>query len=277
MNKKAIHGKTIFKSNLATDIRVAHECGFTGIEIVDSKLYSYLEQGNTTDDLNKILEHYQVQPVCINDIAHVETDDPEKLGGILQATDYLSSVAQAINCPSIQLVPLLALEGRPWEEIVNITGRNVGQIGAIGKQYGVRFQMEPVAWSPINSLSKCLEVIDVAGEDNVAMVVDFWHLWAGSETSPDEVARLDKSMIYNIHFCDGKRQLRDTEWDETILRGYYPGEGDIPVSEWVDAVKATGYDGYWSCELVSAKHWEDDVFDVASIMSKALDDFIFNS
>lgn len=79
MNKKAIHGKTIFKSNLATDIRVAHECGFTGIEIVDLKLYSFLEQGNTTNDLNKILNHYGVVPVCINDIAHVETDDAKKL------------------------------------------------------------------------------------------------------------------------------------------------------------------------------------------------------
>ncbi len=48
MNKKAIHGKTIFKSNLATDIRVAHDCGFSAIEIVASKLYSFLEQGNTT-------------------------------------------------------------------------------------------------------------------------------------------------------------------------------------------------------------------------------------
>jgi sugar phosphate isomerase/epimerase len=241
MNKKAIHGKTIFKSNLATDIRVAHECGFTGIEIVDSKLYSYLEQGNTTDDLNRILNKYQVVPVCINDICHVETDDANKLEEILKATHYLSKAAEEINCPTIQLVPLLALEGRPWEEIVQITGHNVGKIGAIGKQYGIRFQMEPVAWSPINSLSKCLEMIDVADEENVGMVVDFWHLWAGGETSPDEVARLDKSMIYNIHFCDGKRQPRDTQWDETILRGYYPGDGDIPLGEWVDAVKATGY------------------------------------
>ena len=139
MNKKAIHGKTIYKSNLATDIRVAHDCGFSAIEIVASKLYSFLEQGNTTNDLNKILNHYQVVPVCINDIAHVETDDAKKLDEILKETDYLSKVAKEINCPTIQLVPLLALEGRPWDEIVRITGQNVGKIGAIGKKYGIRF------------------------------------------------------------------------------------------------------------------------------------------
>lgn len=275
MNKKAIHGKTIYRSNLATDIRVAHDCGFIAIEIVASKLYSFLEQGNSTDDLNRILNNYQIAPVCINDIAHVETDDPIKLEEILKETEYLSKVAKEINCPVIQLVPLLALEGRPWEEIARITGQNVGKIGAIGNKYGIGFQMEPVAWSPIHSLSKCLEMIEIAGEDNVRMVVDFWHLWAGGETSPEEVAKLDRSMIYNIHFCDGKKQPRDTQWDETILRGYYPGDGDIPIRDWVDAVKSTGYDGYWSCELVSAKHWEDDVFEVASAMSKAMDKYIF--
>ncbi len=72
--------------------------------------------------MNKILNHYQVVPVCINDIAHVETDDANKLDEILKETDYLSKVAQEINCPTIQLVPLLALEGRPWKEIVQITG-----------------------------------------------------------------------------------------------------------------------------------------------------------
>ena len=119
-----------------------------------------------------------------------------------------------------------------------------------------------------------LEMIEVANVDNVGMVVDFWHLWSGGETKPEEVARLNKDRIYNIHFCDGKKQPRDTVWDETILRGYYPGDGDIPVSDWVDAVKATGYDGFWSCELVSAKHWEMDVLEVARNMKQYMDAYI---
>lgn len=273
MIKKALHGKTIYKNNLASDIRIANECGFKGIEIVASKLISFLEQ-NSVNDLNAILKKYEIKPVCINDICHVETPDKGKMAELLKETEYLSKVASEIGCSTIQLVPLLELEGREWSEIVSITGKNVGEIGRIGGEFGVRFQMEPVAWSPIHSLSKCLEMIDVTGRDNVGMVVDFWHLWSGAETSPDEVARLDKGMIYNIHFCDGKKQPRNTVWDETILRGYYPGDGDIPMDEWVDAVKTTGYDDFWSCELVSAKHWEDDVLEVAKNMSAYMDQYI---
>ena len=273
MIQKALHGKTIYKNNLATDIRVASECGFQGMEIVASKLYSFLEQ-RPIEELKSLLKEYAIKPVCINDICHIETPDPRRLEELLEETDKLSRISSEIGCSTIQLVPLLALEGRPWGEIVAITGENVGKIGKIGAKHDVRFQMEPVAWSPIHSLSKCLKMIEVANVDNVGMVVDFWHLWSGGETRPEEVAKLNKDMIYNIHFCDGKKQPRDTKWDETILRGYYPGDGDIPVKDWVDAVKATGYDGFWSCELVSAKHWEMDVKTVAQNMKRYMDAYI---
>lgn len=50
---------------------------------------------------------------------------------------------------------------------------------------------------------------------------------------------------------------------EVDLRGYLPGEGDIPIKEWVDAVQAAGFDGVWSCELLSPKHWEWDLLEIA--------------
>ena len=106
------------------------------------------------------------------------------------------------------------------------------------------------------------------------MVVDFWHLWSAGGTTPEEVSKLSKDQIYNIHFCDGKKQASDTVWDETVLRGHYPGDGDIPLKDWVDAVKATGYDDYWSCELISARHWEMNAIEVAKTMSIAMDTYI---
>ena len=67
-----------------------------------------------------------------------------------------------------------------------------------------------------------------------------------------------------MHFCDGKRIPKDGPWEEGALRGYLPGEGDIPLKDWVDAAKATGFDGTWSSELLSPRHWEWDLWAVAS-------------
>jgi hypothetical protein len=48
------------------------------------------------------------------------------------------------------------------------------------------------------------------------------------------------------------------------------------MKNWVDAVKATGYDSWWSYELVSKRHWQMDVQEVAQTTSRLLDQFVFN-
>ena len=56
---------------------------------------------------------------------------------------------------------------------------------------------------------------------------------------------------------------KDQPWEEAALRGYLAGEGQIDVKAWCQAVKATGFDGTWSSELLSPKHWEWDLWEVA--------------
>jgi sugar phosphate isomerase/epimerase len=84
------------------------------------------------------------------------------------------------------------------------------------------------------------------------------HFYAGGGTEPGDVAKMDKNLMCNIHFCDGRRPYPGEAWDEEVQRAYYPGEGDIPLEEYAGAIKATGYDGPWSIEPVSRKHWEED-------------------
>lgn len=275
MNRKAIHTKTIWKSNLLSDIRIAREAGFGAVEMVGSKVLDYLESGNSVEQVKTALAEHDIQMISINDVAHVERTDNESIVRMLAETETLSQFAQAVGCDCIQLVPLCALAGLPWTEVRDLTARNIRQIADIGAKYGVKFQLEPVAWSPIHSLSQSLELIKAVDRPNFGLVIDFWHLWYGAETTPAEVARLDPKLIYHIHFCDGKKNPAGTVCDETELRGYYAGDGDIPLKDWIDAVKATGYDGWWSYELVSKKHWQMDVQAVALETSRLLDAYVF--
>jgi sugar phosphate isomerase/epimerase len=259
----AMHGMMTRHSNLRTDIRVAGETGYEGLEIVGSKLLRYLDCGYEAEDLLPLFEAHSLHRVSICDLQNIECVEPAERRALLAEAVRLCTAAQVLKCPTIQLVPFCALQGRPWREIVQLTARNVADIADIGKRHGVSFKLEPIAWSPIHSISQSLQVIEQAGRDNVGMVIDFWHLWAGEETTPDEVARLPKTLIYGVHFGDGLRHTQGTEWDEKHLRGYLPGEGKIPIAEWIAAVRATGFDGVWSCELLSYKHWEWDPWQIA--------------
>ncbi len=272
--KKSLHVKSIYRSNIISDIRIAKEAGYDAIEAVGSKVLSYLDSGNSVAYLKEVLKKYDMQIVSVNDIAHVERTDKESVERMCYEAHALSKFCQEVGCPTIQLVPLCAHEGKPWEEVLELTSSSVNQVLDIGAQYGVRFQLEPVAWSPINSLPKAIEFIKYCNRDNFGTVIDFWHLWYGQGTTPEDVATLDPKYIYNIHFCDGKRNPEGTVCDEEDLRGYYAGEGDINLVEWVEAVKKTGYDGWWSYELISKRHWELDTKEVADKTKELLDLYV---
>ena len=73
------------------------------------------------------------------------------------------AAAEALECPTIQLVFRERLAGRPWPEVRKLTASNAAKLADIGKTHGVRFQLEPLAWAPLHSLSQSLEVIDEEG------------------------------------------------------------------------------------------------------------------
>ena len=127
-------------------------------------------------------------------------------------------------------------------------------VADIGAPFGIRYYLEPVAWTPLGSLARAVEVIDAAERDNVGLVLDFWHLWQRG-TTPDDVARLDRRFISGVDFADSLGPAGSPAPDQRS-RCVWPGEGEIPLREWVAAVRATGFDGWWDNELYSPLHWE---------------------
>jgi len=104
-------------------------------------------------------------------------------------------------------------------------------------------------------LARTLEIVDAAGRDNVGLVVDLFHLWAGGNTW-QEVADLDARRILGVHIGDGTVP-EGPGWTEND-RAALPGEGIAPLGEGVAAVHETGYDGVWSVEVFNPYLWERD-------------------
>jgi len=259
----AIHGLTTVYCNMMTDIRIAKETGYDAMEVYAPKLLRCLDARYTLAEIKQALDGSSMPVVCLNGIKDIERIDPKGRDAMLAETERQCSIAKALDCPTIQIMPFCSLEGKPWKEIRKLTAANIAMIADIGKRHGVRFQIEPIAWSPIRSLSQSLELIDEAGRNNVAMVIDFWHLVMGGQTTPGDVAKLDPSMIYGVHFGDGIMPAKGVKWVEEDIRCVLPGEGELPLEDWVAAVKATGFDGVWSTELISPKHWEWDHWQIA--------------
>jgi sugar phosphate isomerase/epimerase len=269
-----LHGQTTLYSNINTDIRIAKETGYQAVELHTDKLLRYLDAGYSAEDLRATLKKHGIVPACIDILGAVERSAPAERRRLMEEARRLCEVADTIGCPTIQLNAFCMLAHRPWEEILKLTAANIADIADMGQAYGIQFQVEGAAWTPIHSLSQCLQLIEAVDRKNVGLVIDFWHLWASRGTQCEEIARLDKHLIYGVHLADGKRSPQGEPWvDEKLLRGFLPGDGDLPMAEWVAAVKATGFDGVVSGEILNDHLWERDLIEIAADMRQRMDQY----
>ncbi|KOC90882.1 sugar phosphate isomerase/epimerase family protein [Winslowiella iniecta] len=260
--KLSLHGVSVWYSNAVTQLRIAHDSGFTGLELLPEHLFRYLDNGGSYADYRQLMAKYQIDITCINALKRIGRHQPDERAAMLQEAEKICRAAAELNCPVVQVMALTELDHLSESERNRILVDNIAAIADIGKPMGIKFQIEVVAFTAFNSLSQALDIIAQTGKDNVGLVIDFWHLHAGGNTRPEEVAAMDKQLIYGVHFCDG-RAARDGEaWDEWVQRNYAPGEGDVDIARWIEAVNATGYDGVWSPEWLSPRCWEYDLWEI---------------
>ena len=269
--KFALHGMISLYSNIVSDIRLAKETGYEGLEIHTDKLWRYLDAGFTSADFNEHLKKANILPSAIDIVGCVEASDKATQQKVFQQAERLCIFAKEIGCPTIQLNAFEALNGLSVEDNIKITAQNIRHIADMGKEHGIRFQYEGAAWTPIAQLSDYYRLHDAVGRDNFAFVLDTWHFWSCRGATPEDMAKIDKELIYNVHISDGDRPDEGAEWvDEKLLRGYLLGEGKIPLQEWVDAIKSTGYDGFYSGEFLNDQLWEGDHYDIADSVLKGM-------
>jgi len=263
--------------NVITDIRIARETGYDGIEIIGEKLYRYLDQGLPLTDISDALNGFPV--VALGYVQDIERHEGRHYEALLSECEKMCDIAERLNCPMVQLLtgpigPGIG-QGVPesyknimdmsWPELRKITAKNLGELSRIGKKHNVRFYLEALSWAPIHTVDQMVELIDASGVDNVGVLVDFWHVFT-SGTRPHDIARLDKNLIYCVHYCDSAAGNGSDHSDREV----WTGGGIIPLKQWVDAVCSTGFDGWWSCELFSSRHWELDPWQTARLLKDQL-------
>jgi sugar phosphate isomerase/epimerase len=264
----ALHNLATALCNLVTSIRIARETGYAGIEIGGSKLKSYLAQGFALETLAPLLR--DVPPVGLSYVQDIERQEPAQYDLLLRECEETCLLAEKLGCPMVQLLtgpldptgPYKGLAGKPWPEMRKLTAKNLRALAEIGRAHGVKFYLEALTFTPLNRLRQQIELLEETACPEVGLVLDFYHLW-DSGTTAEEIARMNRQFIFCVDFCDSLDPFGQGGDIEQRGRNVWTGGGRIPLKEWVDAVKATGFDGIWRCELLSPKYWELDPWNTA--------------
>ncbi len=115
-------------------------------------------------------------------------------------------------------------------------------------ELGVTLAVEPMhagcagEWTFLNTIDDTLSLLDAVGHPRVKLVLDTYHLGL-SERLVERMAELVPYLAL-VQLGDA-RQPPHGEQNRCRL-----GEGRVPLSEIVAALKAAGYDGYYDVELL---------------------------
>lgn len=272
------NGTCTMYCNLLEDIRIAKAAGYDGIEIIGSKLCRFLDQGYTLDAVKRALDGFPV--VALGYVQDIERQGDGRTD-LMDDAERMCAWAKELGAGFVQVLtgPIgpgigeddgyRGLEGCSEDEALERTAVNLRDLGGIAARHDLNLYLESLAWTQLGALPSVIRLLEAADCTNVLTIIDFWHLWiAGTEAG--DIARLDSRHIAGVHVCDSLPRPTSGPIMHS-LREVWTGAGHIPLQDWVDAVLATGFDGWWSCELFAPQYWERDPQEVARRLREHLE------
>ena len=120
--------------------------------------------------------------------------------------------------------------------------------------YGTDIVLEIMPWSNVRTVETGLAIVQSADRTNGGLLIDIWHLARGRIPFSD-IAKIPSRFIKAAELDDAPAvpEVEDL-WQETIHHRELPGEGGLDVPAFLREIRATGYNGPYGTEILSAKH-----------------------
>ena len=138
------------------------------------------------------------------------------------------------------------------------------ELGERAAGRGLRVGYEALAWGRfVSDHRDAWEIVRRAAHPSVGLILDSFHTLSRG-IDPDSIRSVPADRIFFVQLADAPRLQMDLlSWSRHYRN--MPGQGDLPVGAFVDAVRATGYDGYLSLEIFN------DLFRAAASDTIAVD------
>ncbi len=122
------------------------------------------------------------------------------------------------------------------------------ELGERAAKRGLRVGYEGLAWGRhIHDHRDAWEIVRRADHPNIGLILDSFHTLS-RKIDVNSIRSIPKEKIFIIQLADAPLIDMDLLYWSRHFRNM-PGEGDLPVLEFMKAVAATGYDGYLSLEI----------------------------
>jgi len=259
MKMKLAINEVTTKPALFADEMVAYSAaGFTAIELWLDKMSEFLEK-NSLDEARQLLADNGLQAIGACFHAGVMLSEGTERVKVLDKFRTKLEICQALGAPV-----LVICTDSPKEPVTpeHYAQAVVGlrEAADIAQAYNVSLAVEFIKGARlIGSLSTALDIARKTERQNVGILFDTFHFYAGVSKIGD-ILQMTKEELLLVHLNDVGPGYIELATDAMRI---LPGEGVMPLREILAAISAIGYDGYYSLELFNRELWAQDVKQVA--------------
>jgi 4-hydroxyphenylpyruvate dioxygenase len=227
---------------LSEKLQAIAAAGFRGVEIFENDLLSY---HGTPADVAKEIADLDLTLITFQPFRDFEGMPDAQRQRTFDRAERKFDLMQELGCASLLVCSNVSPEASGG---IDRAAADFHELGERAAKRGLRVGFEALAWGRhINDYRDAWEVVRRADHSAVGLVLDSFHIYA-CRTDLRQLNAIPADRIFLV-------QLADAPWlDMDVLtwsRHFrcFPGQGDLPLVDFMAAVAATGYRGDLSLEI----------------------------
>ena len=246
-----MHSLTTKHRNLAEALEAYATAGFQNVEPYLPLVKAWLEDGHTVEQTRELFDSHGLQLIVSSELAVECFHASDVLLPNLRANAEnarliaeLGGGAMIVHTDGPEQVTAESLDpiARAFRDLAEATED-------LGVDIAVEFNASPV----IKSLQSGMRMAQKADHPRVGVLFDTAHYHV-TPTKLSDINEESVRWIKHVHLND----MPDTPADLTHrdFDRVLPGEGVLDLPEIIEALEGSGYEGYFSIEMFSAKLWK---------------------
>lgn len=262
--KACLSQVTTLPASFADDLATAAGAGFRFVEVWLTKLERHLEAHSLDATANAIADAGLA-------FAAASVQGGLLVGSAEQRAAHLDhfkrrlDLCQRLGIPTIVLAP-----GFARREEIEVAAKHLIEAARWAAGFGVRLALEfHAADAFCNNLDTAATLIEACAEPNLGLCLDAFHFHTGPSKTED-LARLTAKNLFHVQLCDATGRPRELLADaDRVL----PGDGEINLASLADRLRAIGYAGAVSVEMMNPMLWTVSAEQVAEAARQSLERF----
>jgi 3-dehydroshikimate dehydratase len=143
------------------------------------------------------------------------------------------------------------------------------ELGERASARNMRVGYEAVTWGRyVSDYRDAWEVVRRADHSAIGLILDSFHILT-KDSDTNAIKAIPGDRIFHVQLSDAPNIEMDPEYMSRHFRSM-PGEGDLPLLDFMCAVAETGYNGPYSIEILNARNHSDSARVSAQDAQRAL-------